>query len=83
MLGGSLRQVVPRSEACDMLCAHNSQRLNLRAFGLASYKLRGAVWTSSSEATFLQNSAIDHLKQLDVQHPDFNFFTSQRNTTRR
>ena len=64
----------------------DSERLALRAFGLASYKLKGAVWTSQPDrrqATSLQNSADEHLKQLDVQHPDYNFFTSNSGHARR
>jgi len=81
---GSVRQVC-RSDVCDV-SSINSQRLALRAFGLASYKLKGAVWTSQPDrrqATSLQNSADEHLKQLDVQHPDYNFFTSNSGHTRR
>lgn len=62
--------------------------LPLRAFGLASYKLRGAVWSSSSErrqVAMLQRKADDHLKDLRVQHlhSDFNYFTSHSTPTRR
>ncbi|CAK9277152.1 unnamed protein product [Sphagnum jensenii] len=74
-------------QACDlpMLCPHDTSRLALRAFGLASYKLKGALWTSNLErrhATLLQNSADAHLKQLGVQHPDYIFFTSRSNSGR-
>lgn len=60
----------------------------LRAFGLASYKLRGAVWASNPErrqVVTLQKSADDHLKHLRVQHlhSDFNYFTSRSTPTRR
>lgn len=56
----------------------------LRAFGLASYKLRGAVWSSNPEkrlATTLQHVADEHLKDLCVDHPDFNYFTSRTSPT--
>ncbi|CAK9880988.1 unnamed protein product [Sphagnum jensenii] len=74
-------------EACGlpMLCPRDTSRLALRAFGLASYKLKGALWTSNLErrhATLLQNSADAHLKQLGVQHPDYIFFTSRSNSGR-
>lgn len=81
------RQLPSCSETCDMatLCSRETSRLALRAFGLTSYKLRGALWTSNVErrqATLLQNSASVHLKQLDVEHPDYIFFTSHSNSRR-
>lgn len=81
------RQLLNCSEACDlpMLCPRDTSQLALRAFGLASYKLKGALWTSNLErrhATLLQNSADAHLKQLGVQHPDYIFFTSRSNSGR-
>jgi hypothetical protein len=81
------RQLPSCSEPCDMptLCSRETSRLELRAFGLTSYKLRGALWTSNVErrqATLLQNSASVHLKQLDVEHPDYIFFTSHSNSRR-
>ncbi|XP_024400844.1 uncharacterized protein [Physcomitrium patens] len=57
----------------------------LRAFGLASYKLRGAIWSSNPEkrlASTLQHCADEHLKDLCVEHPDFNYFTSHTAPTR-
>jgi len=61
-----------------------SEPLPLDAFGLASYKLRGAVWASYSDRRQkLQKAAYDHLKQNGVQHPDFNYFTSHSAPNRR
>lgn len=81
------RQLLNRSGACNMpmSCPFDTSLLALRAFGLTSYKLRGALWTSNIErhqATLLQNSADVHLKQLGVQHPDYIFFTSRSNSRR-
>ncbi|KAH8974091.1 hypothetical protein BDL97_01G083400 [Sphagnum fallax] len=81
------RQLLNRTGACSMpmSCPFDTSLLALRAFGLTSYKLRGALWTSNIErhqATLLQNSADVHLKQLGVQHPDYIFFTSRSNSRR-
>ncbi|KAJ7542535.1 hypothetical protein O6H91_10G110400 [Diphasiastrum complanatum] len=62
-------------------------KVSLLSFGLASYKLRGAFWTSvgSSErrmASDLQDIAELWLKQHCVQHPDFEFFVSHTVTGR-
>lgn len=56
--------------------------LDLPAFGLASYKLRGPFWASAApadkrRASSLASSADSWLRQLKVQHPDFNFFASR------
>jgi hypothetical protein len=80
----SLRQNSP-SNMCVVptRCSLNPQ--SLRAFGLASYKLKGAVWSSNPEkrlATTLQHSADEHLKHLRVEHPDYNYFTSHAIPTR-
>ncbi|CAK9217776.1 unnamed protein product [Sphagnum jensenii] len=87
MNGTSGVQLPSCSEPCDMptLCSRETSRLALQAFGLTSYKLRGALWTSNVErrqATLLQNSASVHLKQLGVEHPDYIFFTSHSNSRR-
>jgi hypothetical protein len=58
----------------------------LKAFGLASYKLRGAVWSSNPEkrlAAKLEHSAYEHLTNLGVRHPDFDYFTSHTVPIRR
>ncbi|GMH01089.1 hypothetical protein Nepgr_002928 [Nepenthes gracilis] len=54
----------------------------LPAFGLASYKFKGAMWTQngSSEcpvANCLMKEADNWLKLLQVNHPDFQFFVSR------
>lgn len=61
-----------------------SDKYVLPSFGLGSYKLRGAFWTSVGNlerrlASDLQNSAGYWLKDLRVRHPDFEFFMSHNN----
>ncbi|KAI5070609.1 hypothetical protein GOP47_0014952 [Adiantum capillus-veneris] len=59
-----------------------SGTLELPAFGLASYKLRGPFWASAAPTDKerilgLAKSADSWLKQLRVQHPDYEFFSSR------
>ncbi|XP_024394749.1 uncharacterized protein [Physcomitrium patens] len=80
---GSLRQG-SRGDECITPSRCPLDAKPLRAFGLASYKLRGAVWSSNPEkrlATTLQHVADEHLKDLCVDHPDFNYFTSRTSPT--
>uniref|UniRef100_A0A5B7BKS1 DUF789 domain-containing protein n=1 Tax=Davidia involucrata TaxID=16924 RepID=A0A5B7BKS1_DAVIN len=58
-----------------------SCRISLPPFGLATYKMQGNLWinpvTSDRERlTYLHSAADSWLKQLNVQHHDYNFFTS-------
>ncbi|XP_024532314.1 uncharacterized protein LOC9640265 isoform X2 [Selaginella moellendorffii] len=58
------------------------KRLVLQSFGLGSYKLRGAFWTSAGNpekllASNLEGHADSWLKGLRVRHPDFEFFASR------
>ncbi|KAM0986818.1 hypothetical protein EV1_011149 [Malus domestica] len=55
-------------------------KMSLPAFGLASYKFRGSLWTPSggSErqlASSLLQAADDFLRRHQVNHPDFLFFS--------
>lgn len=69
---------------CVMPTMGPSEPQPLHAFGLASYKLRGTVWSSNAERRLsLQKAAYDHLKRNGVQHPDFNYFTSHSTPNRR
>ncbi|TXG51796.1 hypothetical protein EZV62_024320 [Acer yangbiense] len=57
-----------------------SGRISLTPFGLTSYKMQGDVWvkpdTCDQERLINLHSAADSwLKQLNVHHHDFNFFT--------
>jgi hypothetical protein len=60
------------------------QGISLPPFGLATYKMQGNVWVSSScgrdqeRLVSLLSVADSWLKQLRVQHHDFNYFTGIR-----
>ncbi|KAM1340682.1 hypothetical protein ACFX2H_039041 [Malus domestica] len=56
-------------------------RISLPVFGLASYKLKGSLWTQSGVtecqmASSLMQAADSWLSRLQVNHPDFQFFAS-------
>ncbi|TQD82996.1 hypothetical protein C1H46_031429 [Malus baccata] len=56
-------------------------RISLPVFGLASYKLKGSLWTQSGvtecqRASSLMQAADSWLSRLQVNHPDFQFFAS-------
>ncbi|KAH7676504.1 hypothetical protein IHE45_07G020800 [Dioscorea alata] len=58
-----------------------STKLHLPVFGLSSYKFKGSIWTSDSDAeqqqvTSLQETADKWLRDRQVNHPDFRFFAS-------
>ncbi|KAJ7970113.1 Protein of unknown function (DUF789) [Quillaja saponaria] len=60
----------------------SSSCLSLPPFGLATYKMQGDLWlkpVSSSDdyerISYLYSAADSWLKQLNVHHHDFNFFT--------
>lgn len=62
-----------------------SDKLSLPVFGLASYKLKGSIWTNKSLyeqqlASSLLQAAENRLQLLKVDHPDFRFFLSHYNT---
>ncbi|XP_068332996.1 uncharacterized protein [Pyrus communis] len=55
-------------------------KMSLPAFGLASYKFRGSLWTPSGGcerqlASSLLQAADDFLRKHQVNHPDFLFFS--------
>ncbi|TQD81448.1 hypothetical protein C1H46_033033 [Malus baccata] len=58
--------------------------ISLPPFGLATYKMQGSVWVSGNcgrdqeRLTSLLSVADSWLKQLKVQHHDFNYFTTIR-----
>lgn len=57
-----------------------SEHVSLLPFGLATYKMQGEVWLSPDpyeceRRSYLYNAADSWLKQLNVHHHDFNFFT--------
>lgn len=53
-------------------------KIELPAFGLACYKLRGGLWNlERRRLTSLAHSADAWLKSYNVRHPDFDFFASR------
>ncbi|XP_038900400.1 uncharacterized protein LOC120087632 [Benincasa hispida] len=60
------------------------EEISLPAFGLATYKMQGNVWISGNygrdqeRVVSLLSVADSWLKQLRVQHHDFNYFTGIR-----
>lgn len=61
-----------------------SEGIALPPFGLATYKMQGDVWVSNKNGgdhkrlNALLSVADSWLKQLRVQHHDFNYFTGIR-----
>ncbi|KAG6474615.1 hypothetical protein ZIOFF_068553 [Zingiber officinale] len=58
-----------------------SNCISLAPFGLATYKLQGSLWmnpetTDIQRMSFLYSAAYSWLKQLGVEHHDFDFFTT-------
>ncbi|KAG2667479.1 hypothetical protein I3760_15G117200 [Carya illinoinensis] len=56
-------------------------KISMRAFGMASYKLKGCMWaqhgaSESQLANSLMQAADSWLRLLQVNHPDFKFFAS-------
>ncbi|RDX77424.1 hypothetical protein CR513_42462 [Mucuna pruriens] len=55
-------------------------KISLPSFAMASYKLKGSIWTQNGvNESQVANSllqAADWLRQLQVNHPDFQFFVS-------
>ncbi|GMJ14902.1 hypothetical protein HRI_005159400 [Hibiscus trionum] len=61
--------------------ANGIPKILLPVFGMASYKLKGSMWTQNSlsecqYANSLVQAADNWLKLLQVFHPDFQFFAS-------
>ncbi|CAD5163418.1 unnamed protein product [Musa acuminata subsp. malaccensis] len=85
----------PPSEVLHSCTSRNGKNSNdrpvnlcLPVFGLASYKFRGSIWTSTGLqeqqlASSLSQAADDWLRHLQVDHPDYRFFLSHSNTFRR
>jgi hypothetical protein len=56
-------------------------KISLPAFGMASYKIKGSMWTQhgiseSQLSNSLMQAADNRLRLLQVNHPDFQFFAS-------
>ncbi|KAL2967619.1 hypothetical protein AAZX31_16G185900 [Glycine max] len=63
----------------------NSGHVSLLPFGLATYKMQGDIWLNpepydNEKVSYLYSAADSWLKQLNVHHHDFNFFTLHNNT---
>lgn len=55
-----------------------NKRIPLPPFGLATYKMQGDLWGKTGfdkdRLVYLQSAADSWLKQLNVEHHDYNFF---------
>lgn len=78
-----IKQPKRSPSACSVVFSteKESSWINLEAFGVAHYKLRGSIWTSvgnpeRKHASSLYRCAESWLRQLNVHHPDFEFFRS-------
>ncbi|XP_010416108.1 PREDICTED: uncharacterized protein LOC104702015 isoform X1 [Camelina sativa] len=65
------------TEECDEESVVN-KRIPLPPFALASYKMQGDLWSKTGfdqdRLSYLQKAADSWLKQLNVDHHDYNFF---------
>mmetsp|Transcript_7097 Transcript_7097/g.8187 ORF Transcript_7097/g.8187 Transcript_7097/m.8187 type:complete len:363 (+) Transcript_7097:329-1417(+) len=78
------KATVSASAALDQRCARLSRApgvptTTLRPFGFSAYKLKGEVWNSPGSGvskihTAMRAAARNWLNQLQVRHPDFDFF---------
>ncbi|KAJ0257039.1 Uncharacterized protein HA466_0079760 [Hirschfeldia incana] len=71
---------VKTKSMCEVQPRESVEKTSLPVFGLASYKLRGSVWTSIKGSdhqlvNFLFQSADNWLRLHQVNHPDFIFFS--------
>ncbi|XP_010442383.1 PREDICTED: uncharacterized protein LOC104725417 [Camelina sativa] len=71
----------PPQSAMGYSDSEPTTKLPLPTFGLASYKLKVSVWNQnrsqeSQKITSLLQAAEKWLKRLQVDHPDYRFFTS-------
>ncbi|KAJ0253442.1 hypothetical protein HA466_0111300 [Hirschfeldia incana] len=70
---------VTTQSLCELQPKENVEKTTLPVFGLASYKLRGSVWTSIKGSSHqlvnsLFKAADNWLRLRQVNHPDFIFF---------
>lgn len=76
-MGGSQKVQTPAPHPTEM---DSDQRMSLPVIGLASYKFKGSMWTPTGGyerqlANSLLKAADDWLRSLQVNHPDFLFFS--------
>ncbi|KAJ0255692.1 Uncharacterized protein HA466_0087620 [Hirschfeldia incana] len=61
-------------------CCVVNKRIPLPPFGLAAYKMQGDLWGKTGfdqdRLVYLQSAADSWLKQLNVDHHDYNFFVN-------
>ncbi|CAA7046411.1 unnamed protein product [Microthlaspi erraticum] len=76
-------QGVTTQSMCEVQPRESVEKMSLPVFGLASYKLRGSVWTSIKGSGHHQlvkslfQAADSWLRLHQVNHPDFIFFSRQ------
>lgn len=85
VVGMRMRIYVDMDLEDDLGCAERKRKegegISLPPFGLATYKMQGNVWGSGNcgrdqeRLVSLSSVADSWLKQLGVQHHDFNYFT--------
>ncbi|KAG1326217.1 hypothetical protein COCNU_01G001510 [Cocos nucifera] len=87
---GGVQMEVPNSCSIRNVSSSTDRytKLQLRVFGLASYKLRGSIWMTNGLherqlASSLLQAADQWLRIRRVDHPDYRFFISHYNTFRR
>lgn len=80
-LSSSFQDNVVVGDQEEMECCEESvmnKRIPLPPFGLATYKMQGDLWGKTGfdqdRLVYLQSAADSWLKQLNVDHHDFNFF---------
>nr|KYP75136.1 hypothetical protein KK1_007836 [Cajanus cajan] len=76
-MGGSQKVQAPAPHPTEM---DSDQKMSLPVIGLASYKFKGSMWTPNGGyerqlANSLLKAADDWLRPLQVNHPDFLFFS--------
>ncbi|PON41251.1 hypothetical protein PanWU01x14_290900 [Parasponia andersonii] len=83
--GGNAEEGASYSETSGTVIRDNSKevncgRISLPPFGMATYKMEGDLWLKPETSDYerivnLYSAADSWLKQLNVKHHDFNFFT--------
>ncbi|XP_077247204.1 uncharacterized protein LOC143886913 [Tasmannia lanceolata] len=78
---GEDKNICRETEVGELKCERDTNGISLPPFGLATYKMHGNLWMHPESADqeriiSLFSAADSWLKQLDVQHHDFNYFSS-------
>ncbi|CAN8235106.1 unnamed protein product [Cochlearia groenlandica] len=65
---------------CEESVVMNKRRIPLPPFGLATYKMQGDLWGKTcfdqDRLVYLRSASDSWLKQLNVDHHDYNFFVN-------